>query len=719
MDTVFEIIGWLSIPLTLLSVIYMVVTWRRQRRLSSRSLWVPILVSAVALLVYVGLIGLDPSPVTTWLPFLVAVGVGVFIGHGTPVEFVDGAAVAARNPWSFLVWAGSFTATQLVALLAPGSTEAMLSLLFAATGLTVGEQLALVSTRSNVLGAARRAATAAAAVFVVAVAFGAIMSPRTGRAAEVDLTLGEVAGMTMNDGFETDPRAGVKVDITGTPEGTYSGPSIDVTIANDTADTLRIRVPVGTKLYPANVATQTMLTAGNEVIVVPPGQVVTKRIQAYCGEPHDGVPTTADTFTVGETETGPTQRTLEAITEHQDEILDPSSGLTTFDAQRIVWMRRVPEEYEPLDESDPAYKLYDPEPTGPTSEQSGKAGGSAGGVALVGAAGTARSANGNKRRDDAGTKPKPKAGSYEEFSKLMDEYLDDETGAKSDPKPETKPETKSKSESGAEPVPEKPAPEKPAQEDEHSGGGAGPDSQTQADKQLTVGPLSHVPGTKKVTYQSGDTKLSYDKATKTGTAENEKFTASYDDTNNRGRLRKKDGSATIDTHRGGGEGEFKGKNKTTTIKASRDGTTKTVHYLQKRKGGGTTEAYVKLTPAGNDLSYENGPDKVTVKTRAGSASVRHEHPGGHAEVRHGQGGTSLSYQQRLRDKFERTKVTVGFEYDSGLTKPSLEVQHDFDLRINRRLRVPMTATVRGVGGPGSNVVTTVGVRTSIGRRRRR
>ena len=102
---------------------------------------------------------------------------------------------------------------------------------------------------------------------------------------------------------------------------------------------------------------------------------MTKRIQAYCGEPHDGVPTTADSFTVGETETGPTQRSLEAILEHQDEILDPSTGLTTRDAQHIVWTRRVPDEYEPLDESDPAYKLYNPKPVGPSAESTGKAGG--------------------------------------------------------------------------------------------------------------------------------------------------------------------------------------------------------------------------------------------------------------------------------------------------------------------------------------------------------
>ena len=437
MDTVFTIIGWLSIPVTVLSVIYMVVTWRRQHRLSSWSLWAPILVSVAALLVYVGLIGVDPSPVRGWLPFFVAIGLGLWLGHSTAVELSEGAPLAARNSWSFLVWAGSFTATQLVALLAPGSTEAMLSLLFAATGLTVGEQLALVSTRANVLGAARRAGAAAAAVFVVVVAFGAMTSPRTGTAADIDTTLGKVAGVTTNDGYTTDPRPGVAVDIKGTPEGTYSGPSLDVTIANDTADTLKVRVPVGTKLYPDNAGTQTMLTAGNEVIVVPPGEVVTKRIQAYCGEPHDGPPSDRDTFTVGETETGRTQRSLEAILENQDEILDPSTGLTTTDAQRVVWTNRFPEEYEPLDESDPAYKLYEPKPSGPSSEESGKAGGAASAIVVAPAALTGRSKGGGKGRA-AGAGKQPEPGSYEEFSEMVNAPA--EVGAAT--KPESKPETK-------------------------------------------------------------------------------------------------------------------------------------------------------------------------------------------------------------------------------------------------------------------------------------
>ena len=157
MNTAFEIIGWLSIPLTLVSVIYMVVTWRRQRRLSSWSLWTPILVALLALWAYVALIDLDPSPLRTWLPFLGLLVAGLYLGHNSKLELHDGDVSAARNPWSFLVWVASFTITQLVALLAPGSAEAMLSLLFAATGLTIGEQLALVASRTNVLGAARRA----------------------------------------------------------------------------------------------------------------------------------------------------------------------------------------------------------------------------------------------------------------------------------------------------------------------------------------------------------------------------------------------------------------------------------------------------------------------------------------------------------------------------------------------------------------------------------
>lgn len=119
---------------------------------------------------------------------------------------------------------------------------------------------------------------------------------------------------------------GLSVIINGSG-GPYYGDSIAMTFQNDTTEPLVVHVPIGTQLIPANVSTQTMITAGGENITVPPGgsQVI---IKAFCGEKSDHAPTSGDTFTVGDRSTGDLLATAENINRE---------GAFDSDGQAAIW----------------------------------------------------------------------------------------------------------------------------------------------------------------------------------------------------------------------------------------------------------------------------------------------------------------------------------------------------------------------------------------------
>ncbi|MDH3680846.1 MAG: hypothetical protein OEV40_12940 [Acidimicrobiia bacterium] len=740
MDTVFEIIGWLSIPLTLLSVGYMVLTWRREQRLSARSLWTPVVVSLVSLVLYVGLIGLDPSPLRSWLPFIGALVLGLALGGRARAEVHDGVVTASRNPWSFLAWGASFAATQFVALLAPGSTEAMLTVLFAATGLTVGEQLALVSARADRLGGVRAAGSAAAAVLIVVV-LGAVMAPRA-EAADTQVDLGDIAGMRMDDDVEVAPSlSGVGVAIKGTPSGTYSGPSIDVTIENTTGDTLRVRVPVGTKLYPADAGVQTMLTAGNEVIVVPPGATVSQTIEAYCGEPHDRQPYDSDTFTVGERVTGPILDSLEAISERTDDIHDPESPLDPASVQtKVVWSRLAPDEYPPPAEDDPTRSLFDAKPAGPTEEETGKAGAATTGVAIGGAVLSKRPARGGRRRGGAepsGTgatkekgpawteKPPPTADDALETVKEGVEKLEEKVE-----------EVKEGVEQAREKVDEVKETARGVRRDwrkrrqhldklkrrgrkqinqfiQYQKDRAKAAAAAVLERPLTVGggdaAAAYVPATGSAGARVGDTVVGLDKTTGTLHLESSALKGSFNRKTNEGFLGAKDGSFSAVMERGGAYIEAKGRTRTTRMLLSRSGRTKNVLFAQE---GGPRKQLYTLTdgPQVRELTRMSGKRTDTFRLEP-TLSFSREQPGMRLSVSRDPAGFSGSFEQQRTARIfgEKFDVSRGLGFSGGEYHPRVGLGRRFIARPFGA-RIPLEAKVVGVGGPGSHTVSTIGIR---------
>ncbi len=109
--------------------------------------------------------------------------------------------------------------------------------------------------------------------------------------------------------------------------GGYYGECIQVTLYNSASDTKMVKVPVGTELVPANAYVQTMYTAGGEVLRADPG-TSTHRINAFCGEMHDGAPGTGDTFSFGGYANSDLMNILEAINDQE---------AYNSDGQHAVW----------------------------------------------------------------------------------------------------------------------------------------------------------------------------------------------------------------------------------------------------------------------------------------------------------------------------------------------------------------------------------------------
>ena len=67
-------------------------------------------------------------------------------------------------------------------------------------------------------------------------------------------------------------------------KGTDATSSLDLTVANNSDETVTVEVPPGTPIEPDDDQVQKMITGPSEPITVEPGQEVTNRITAYCTE---------------------------------------------------------------------------------------------------------------------------------------------------------------------------------------------------------------------------------------------------------------------------------------------------------------------------------------------------------------------------------------------------------------------------------------------------
>lgn len=141
----FRVVGIAGMALFALSVVTMLLTFRKARKLSPWSLAIGATVSVLCTWIFFALAGAPVSAAAIGL----AVAAGAMVGVGwslTNLLFIDGETIRARgNIWFLAVWALSLLMTQ-AATLAGGQTPYAVALVsFLGMGLAVGNSLGLLA----------------------------------------------------------------------------------------------------------------------------------------------------------------------------------------------------------------------------------------------------------------------------------------------------------------------------------------------------------------------------------------------------------------------------------------------------------------------------------------------------------------------------------------------------------------------------------------------
>jgi len=135
----YRLIGFLSMPLVIVSVVIMVRSIGRARRITRKSLLIQLCTSPAFLLLYSLLLGV--SIAVKWGVPLVMIGLGVggFWGLGTALSVENNKVIGTRSVWYLWLWVATFVLTQMLALFATdGATAGGLATMCFSMGTAVG-----------------------------------------------------------------------------------------------------------------------------------------------------------------------------------------------------------------------------------------------------------------------------------------------------------------------------------------------------------------------------------------------------------------------------------------------------------------------------------------------------------------------------------------------------------------------------------------------------
>ncbi len=114
----YKLIGFLSIPLVIVSVLLMIRSIGKSKRITARSLLIQIVTAPAFLVLYSVILGI--SVALKWAVPLVILGTGVggLWGFNTMLSVRGKDVFGTRSIWYLVLWVLSFSVTQLLALLA-------------------------------------------------------------------------------------------------------------------------------------------------------------------------------------------------------------------------------------------------------------------------------------------------------------------------------------------------------------------------------------------------------------------------------------------------------------------------------------------------------------------------------------------------------------------------------------------------------------------------
>jgi len=139
MDTIYRLISLLSLGLTVVLIIVMLLTFRKERRIGALALLISTALNLIMLPVFIGLSGARLN-LLIGLPLLIlGLLIGTLRGFATRLTYRDGHVVGKRSLWFLAGWGLSIVLAQLL-VLAGSTILASLGLIpmYLSTGTQIG-----------------------------------------------------------------------------------------------------------------------------------------------------------------------------------------------------------------------------------------------------------------------------------------------------------------------------------------------------------------------------------------------------------------------------------------------------------------------------------------------------------------------------------------------------------------------------------------------------
>ncbi len=262
------------IGLFVVGVVIQVLTYRKEKAVKPRRIVISQAAAFLSMVAFSMMTLRPPGP--GWWVVLLSVGFGGGIVYGSFVKVRAGdrgATMSYTLPW-LLTWGALMTITQLSSVVFRSVPVLIYSLAIFNLGVNIGMNARILLDYRTV-----------AAIATAGLALSLLLLPATTAQAqqEYDTALPEV----MNG--ESD---GLSVEVLGA--GGIYGDCIQTVFTNELGEPVTVLVPIGVRLLPETPNTQIMVTAGNELLEVTPGESEFL-VKGFCslhsaGSPSSGVP---------------------------------------------------------------------------------------------------------------------------------------------------------------------------------------------------------------------------------------------------------------------------------------------------------------------------------------------------------------------------------------------------------------------------------------------
>lgn len=330
------VITIMFIGLFVLGVLVQVLTYRKEKAVKPKRIVISQAAAFLSMAIF-SLITLRP-PGPIWWVVLLSVGFGGGIVYGSFVKVRQGAKGVSMSytlPW-LLTWGALMTITQLSAVVFRSVPVIIYGLAIFNMGVNIG-------MNARILLDYRTVAAIATAGLAVALLVG--VTPSAEAQDSYDTALPEVMQGEVD---------GLSVDVTGS--GGITGDCITTSFTNELGETVTVLVPIGTRLLPETPKTQIMVTAGNEVLEVGPGESEFY-VKGFCSLHSAGAPGNGERFSFFEMADEDMMRVLRNIYE---------AGAFDYTGQEALWYVTDGGDLETMD---PAVRALIPDGIdGPTND---------------------------------------------------------------------------------------------------------------------------------------------------------------------------------------------------------------------------------------------------------------------------------------------------------------------------------------------------------------